>query len=35
MTKVIKNIYYINDYKNDPLVVYFKDVSNITNLSQI
>ena len=31
----IKNIYYINDYKNDPLVVYFKDVSNITNLSQI
>jgi len=25
----IKNIYYINDYKNDPLVEYFKNISNI------
>ena len=31
----IKNIYFINDYKNDPLVDYFKSISNIHTLSKI
>jgi dCMP deaminase len=31
----IKNIYFINDYKNDPLVDYFKSISNIQTLSKI
>lgn len=31
----IKNIYYINDYNNDPLVEYFKKISNIHNLARI
>ena len=31
----IKNIYYIHDYNNDPLVGYFKSISNIQNLSKI
>ena len=31
----IKNIYYINDYNNDPLVEYFKNISNIHNLARI
>ena len=31
----IKNIYYINDYKNDPLVEYFLQVSNIEQIIQI
>ena len=31
----IKNIFYINDYKNDALVDYFKSISNIQTLSKI
>ena len=31
----IKNIYYINDYNNDPLVEYFKNISNIHNFIKI
>ena len=31
----IKNIYYIHDYKNDELVDYFKEQSNIENLEKI
>jgi dCMP deaminase len=31
----IKNIFYINDYKNDSLVDYFKTISNIQTLSKI
>ena len=31
----IKNIYFINDYKNDPLVDYFKSISNIQTLSKL
>jgi len=31
----IKNIYYINDYNNNPLVDYFKSISKIQNLSKI
>lgn len=31
----IKNIFYINDYKNDSLVDYFKSISNIQTLSKI
>ena len=31
----IKNIFYINDYNNDPLVEYFKKISNIQELTQI
>ena len=31
----IKNIYYINDYKNDPLVEYFLEISNIVQIVQI
>ena len=34
-TKLIKNIYYINDYKNDPLVEYFLQISNIEQIVQI
>ena len=30
-----KNIFYINDYKNDPLVENFKKISNIENLLKI
>ena len=31
----IKKIYFINDYNNDPLVDYFKSISNIQTLSKI
>ena len=31
----IKNIFYINDYKNDTLVDYFTSISNIQTLSKI
>jgi dCMP deaminase len=31
----IKNIYYINDYKNDAIVSYFLRVSNIEQITQI
>jgi dCMP deaminase len=31
----IKNIYYINDYKNDTLVEYFLQISNIEQIVQI
>tara|TARA_B100000424_G_C22945740_1_gene503451 strand:- start:22121 stop:22531 length:411 start_codon:yes stop_codon:yes gene_type:complete len=31
----VKNIYYFENYKNDPLVKYFHDVSQIENLEQI
>jgi len=31
----IKNIFYINDYKNDSIVDYFKTISNIQTLSKI
>ena len=31
----IKNIFYINDYKNDSLVDYFTSISNIQTLSKI
>ena len=31
----IKNIYYINDYNNDELVLYFFEQSNIENLQKI
>lgn len=31
----IKKIYFINDYNNDPLVEYFKSISNIQSLTKI
>ena len=31
----IKNIYYIHDYKNDPIVEYFKEISNVNELTKI
>jgi len=31
----IKNIFYINDYKNDPLVEYFQSISNIQQITKI
>ena len=31
----IKNIYYVTDYKNDPLVEYFKSISNIQHIKKI
>lgn len=31
----IKKIFYINDYNNDPLVDYFKSISNIQSLTKI
>jgi hypothetical protein len=31
----IKNIYYVADYKNDPLVEYFQSISNIQHIKKI
>ncbi len=31
----IKNIYYIHDYKNDPLIKYFHEISGVEKLEQI